>query len=236
MGRFFAVILILALAAGLFVAGLKQQWWSVPRHWNPFLPLHLEDPVTPVTRWKLRRLGDDPEACLAALRTVPEGGLDYLPLEDYTPVESCPLTNVVRVRSSEVNFNNSFVARCPLVAAWSLYERNRLQPLARARFGQPVSEVWHYGTFACRNIYHRQDDRRSDHATASALDVAALSLRDGTRISVQRHWDDEGDKGAFLHEAFDGACEFFGTALGPDYNAAHADHFHFGLRGFGICR
>ncbi|HCE40836.1 hypothetical protein ASALC70_01289 [Alcanivorax sp. ALC70] len=236
MARFVIVLLTLVLAAGVFLAGLKQQWWPVPRHWNPFMALHLDDPVTPVTRWKLRRLGDRPEACRAVLNTAPEGTLDALPLEDYTPVESCPLTNVVRVRSTVVAFNNSFVARCPLVAAWSLYERRRLQPLAREYFDQPVAEVWHYGTFACRNIYHREDDRRSDHATASALDVAAFSLADGTRVSVQDHWDDEGDKGAFLHAAFDGACGLFGTALGPDYNAAHADHFHFGLRGFGICR
>ncbi|WVM91499.1 hypothetical protein ULG90_15825 [Halopseudomonas pachastrellae] len=40
--------------------GLQQQWWSVPREWNPFAPLHLADPVTPLTRWKLQRLGDDP--------------------------------------------------------------------------------------------------------------------------------------------------------------------------------
>ncbi len=236
MARFVIVLLILVLAAGVFLAGLKQQWWPVPRHWNPFMALHLGDPITPVTRWKLRRLGDRPEACRAVLNTAPEGTLDALPLEDYTPVESCPLTNVVRVRSTAVGFNNSFVARCPLVAAWSLYERRRLQPLAREYFDQPVAEVWHYGTFACRNIYHREDDRRSDHATASALDVAAFSLADGTRVSVQDHWDDEGDKGAFLHAAFDGACGLFGTSLGPEYNAAHADHFHFGLRGFGICR
>ncbi|MBL7251909.1 extensin family protein [Alloalcanivorax sp. C16-2] len=236
MARFLIVLLILVLAAGVFVAGLKQQWWPVPRHWNPFMALHLDDPITPVTRWKLRRLGNRPEACRVVLNSAPEGTLDVLPLKDYTPVESCPLTNVARVRSTTVGFNNSFVARCPLVAAWSLYERQRLQPLAREYFGQPVAEVWHYGSFACRNIYHRADDRRSDHATASALDVAAFSLADGTRVSVQNHWDDEGDKGAFLHAVFEGACGLFGTALGPDYNAAHGDHFHFGLRGFGICR
>lgn len=236
MARFFLFSLILLLLAGLFLVGLKQQWWPVPRHWNPFMELHLDDPITPVTRWKLRRLGDRPEACVAALNTAPEGTLNVQPLRDYTPVESCPLTNVVRVRATTVGFNHSFVARCPLAAAWSLYERQRLQPLARQYFGQPVAEVWHYGSFACRNIYHRKQGRRSDHATASALDVAAFSLADGTRVSVQQHWGDQGDKGAFLRAAFDGACGLFGTALGPEYNAAHGDHFHFGLRGFGLCR
>tara|TARA_R110001606_G_scaffold360158_15_gene513054 strand:- start:24589 stop:25296 length:708 start_codon:yes stop_codon:yes gene_type:complete len=234
--KFLLVILVMAIAAALFVAGLKQQWWPVPRQWNPFMPLVVSDPVTPVTRWKLKRIGDDRQACLAALDTVPEGDLDYLPLKDYTPVQACPLNNVVRVRSAGVRFNHSFVARCPLALAWAMFERHQLQPQAKAVFGQPVREVWHYGTFACRNIYHRKDDRRSDHATASALDVAAFTLADGTRVSVLDDWNDDGKRGDFLHRARDGACRFFGTTLSPDYNAAHANHFHLGLRGFGICR
>ncbi|MFC7552495.1 extensin family protein [Pseudoroseomonas wenyumeiae] len=31
---------------------------------------------------------------------------------------------------------------------------------------------------------------------------------------------------AFLRDVRDGACRFFGAVLGPDYNAAHRDHFH----------
>ena len=236
MKVFFAGCLVLLLAAGGFLLGLQQQWWTVPREWNPFAPLHLADPLTPLTRWKLQRLGDDPEACLTALQTAPAGTLDYQPLADYTPVANCPLSNVVRLRASTLQLSSSFVARCPLIAAWALYEQHRLQPLAQTHFGQPVARLSHYGSFACRNIYHRENARRSDHATASALDVAALALADGTTISVLQDWDDQGEKGAFLRAAFAEACDFFGTSLGPDYNAAHANHFHFGLRGFGICR
>ena len=39
--------------------------------------------------------------------------------------------------------------------------------------------------------------------------------------------------------ARDAACEVFGTVLSPDYNAAHADHFHLDqeVRGWGgVCR
>ena len=43
------LVLLLLIAASLFVLGLHQQWWSEPRHWNPFMPLHVTDPVTPVT-------------------------------------------------------------------------------------------------------------------------------------------------------------------------------------------
>ena len=35
---------------------------------------------------------------------------------------------------------------------------------------------------------------------------------------------------AFLHEAHDGACDIFGTVLGPDTNDAHHDHFHLDMK------
>nr|WP_231489693.1 extensin family protein [Halomonas saliphila] len=215
-------------------------WWGygerIPRHWHPWQPLALDDPLTPVTRWKLRRLDDDPEGCLAALGTAPGDELRITPLEDHEPVAGCPLENVVRVQRAGVTFNASFVASCPLALAWALYERHRLQPTAEAHFGSRVSRVDHYGSFACRAVNGREDERQSEHATAEALDVATFHLADGREVSLRRHWDDEGTRGDFLRAARDGACDLFGNVLGPDYNQAHADHFHFGMRSFGLCR
>ncbi|MGM9092579.1 extensin family protein, partial [Campylobacter jejuni] len=59
---------------------------------------------------------------------------------------------------------------------------------------------------------------------------------DGLRIEVLEDWGDDDAQGAFLRRAQKGACDVFGTVLGPEYNAAHANHFHFGMRGFGFCR
>ncbi len=226
------VLVLLALGAAA--------WWqfeeAIPRHWHPWAPLHVDDPLTPVTKWKLHRLAEDREGCLAALDTVPDGALRMTPLEDHEPVAGCPLHNVVRLHRSEVTFNASFVASCPLALAWVMYERQRLQPAALAHLDSRVARVEHYGSFACRNIYGREAGRRSEHATAEALDVAAFQLADGRRVSLLQHWDAEDARGDFLREARDGACELFGNVLGPDYNQAHADHFHFGMRGFRLCR
>lgn len=216
--------------------GFDKQWWTIPREWNPWQPLRISDPLTPVTQWKLERLEDDRAACLAVLASRPDDALRYTPLADYTPVAGCPLSNVVRVQRSGVTFNRSFVASCPLTVAWTLYERHRLQPTAREIFDQSVTHVQHYGSFACRNIYHRENARRSEHAAAEALDIAAFRLANGQRIEVFEDWGDDDAEGAFLKQAQQGACEIFGTVLGPDYNAAHANHFHFGMRGFSFCR
>ena len=63
-----------------------------------------------------------------------------------------------------------------------------------------------------------------------------FQFENGQRITLINDWDDEGEVGEFLRTARDGACHTFGNVLGPDYNAAHADHFHMGMRGFRLCR
>ena len=47
-------------------------------------------------------------------------------------------------------------------------------------------------------------------------------------------WD--GPDGDFLRRIRDAACTWFGTTLGPEYNALHRDHFHLQDRGYGTCR
>jgi hypothetical protein len=225
------LFLLLLIVVGI---AFDKGFWQIPREWNPFAPLAIEDPVTPMTRWKLKRLAGDREGCLAALETAP--AISFTPLDDYTPAAGCPLKNVVRLSSTQVAFSSSFVASCPLALAWTMYEQHELQPLAQRLLGDRVTSVRHYGSFACRNIYHRENARRSEHATASALDVAAFRLADGRSISVLDDWDDEGSLGQFLHDAEQGACHYFGTTLGPNYNAAHANHFHLGMRGVSFCR
>ncbi|MCH8542695.1 MAG: extensin family protein [Alcanivorax sp.] len=231
VGAFLLLLLVLIVVLSM------RPWRMLPPAWNPWAPLAVEHAMTPVTRNKLRRLKHAPAAdCQAILAQVPEDKLHFLPLEDYTPVAGCPLTNVVRLHHTSVAFNAPVTMSCPLAVAWVMYEQQALQPLAQRRLGQPLVSVTHMGAFSCRNIYHRENARRSEHATASALDVAAFELRDGRRITVLVGWEGGRREARFLREAHEAACDYFGTVLGPDYNAPHADHFHFGTRGLRFCR
>lgn len=228
-------LLLIGLVAGI---ALSRHWQYLPPQWNPWEPLAIDHPMTPVSKWKLSRLQDRPEQCLATLATVPDNAIDHLPLEDYTPVAGCPLTNVIRVNRTSVEFNSSFTVTCPLAIAWLMFERHELQPLAQQHFNSELRRVEHFGSFACRNIYHREDARRSQHASANAFDVAGFSLADNTRISVLRDWDNKAEpaKSAFLTQVHTSACRYFGTVLGPDYNQPHENHFHLDGSGFGFCR
>lgn len=228
-------LLLLAIIAAVV---LGRPWEHISPEWHPWQPLSIEHPMTLVSKWKLSQLKDDPQQCLLVLETAPEGAIDYLALDDYTPVAGCPLSNVVRVRRSGVSFSSTFTVTCPLAVTWVMFERQQLQPLAQQHMGSELTRIDHLGSFACRNIYHREGARRSQHATANAFDVAGFRFANGQQVSVLRHWSDEQaqDKSAFLKETHQAACRYFGTVLGPDYNQPHENHFHFDASGFGFCR
>jgi len=227
-GRF--LLLLLLLLAG-FVLAVRQQLIEIPPRWNPWAPLDIREPPNLLTPLKLRRLQQDRTLCEQALVTAP---LRYVVVPDSTPEPGCPVENSVRVQGSDVRFNGPFLATCPLAAAYAMFELHGLQPTAQAVFGQPVVRIDHFGSFACRNI--ARSNRRSQHASANALDMAGFHLKDGTRITVARDWQGDGDKARFLRQVRDAACKAFNVTLGPEYNAAHHDHFHVDMGGFGMCR
>tara|TARA_R110002051_G_scaffold219374_1_gene283266 strand:+ start:58658 stop:59377 length:720 start_codon:yes stop_codon:yes gene_type:complete len=233
--RFLKWVLLILL---VIAAVVHKPWDYLPPEWSPWAPLSISHEMTQVTRWKVAQLQESPDHCVAVLEAAPEGWVDYLNLEDYTPVQGCPLTNVVRVRASGLGFSSPFTVTCPMLVAWVMFERQQLQPLALAHLGSAVSRVDHFGSFACRNIYSRENARRSQHASANAFDVAAFRLEDGEQVSVLRDWNNPQApaKSTFLKAVHDSACGYFGTVLGPDYNQPHENHFHLDANGFGFCR
>lgn len=228
----------LLLLSCIVVVVITRPWERVPPEWIPWQPLALDHSMTPVTKTKLSRLGNEPDTCLALLESASDDFVDYLALQDYTPIENCPLSNVVRVQSTGVNFNSPFTLTCPLLVRWLMFEQQQLQPLALQHFDSPLSSIEHYGTFACRNVYNREQGRRSQHATASAFDVATFRFENGAVADVLTHWgnNEQPEASAFLRDVHGSACDYFGTVLGPDYNAPHANHFHLDTSRFNLCR
>ncbi len=120
-----------------------------------------------------------------------------------------------------------------------LWLEQAVQPAAERLFNQDVQTIEHYGAYSCRRLYGRDEGPWSEHATGNAVDISGFILADGTRVSVLGDWDGESAKAEFLRTVRDGACSGFSTVLSPDYNAAHADHFHFDRaprRIGGVCR
>jgi hypothetical protein len=234
MARLFAWLFAaasLAIVLGFVLVSLGVV--TVPPSYNPWRSLDTREAPNLLTRFKLARLERNRQECAAVLG---RSDVAHTPVPDLATAEGCGFEGAVRVARSGVSFGSDFVVTCPLAVAWSLFETHVLQPAARRHFGQEVTRVVHFGSYACRNVNHREMGRRSEHATANALDVAGFVLADGTRITLAADWDGSGARAAFLRDLRAGACRFFDVVLGPDFNEAHRDHFHLDMGRFRACR
>jgi len=228
----------IGLMALLIVLILCGPWISerVPPAYNPFAPIAVSDSPNFITRYKLRRLDNNPQACLEALeRAQAAGAIQFTPVGNMGG--TCPLKDPVRVRGfGDVSLSSSYLASCRLALSSAMFVSQVAKPLSNEALGSPLVRIDHLGSYACRNIYNKPNGPLSEHATAEALDIAGFRLKDGRQLTVLKQWPQTGDEGQYIHSLFSKSCPYFGNSIGPDYNAAHANHFHLGLRWFGFCR
>lgn len=222
----FALVPLLLAIAG-------WQWLqNHPQH-NPWAPLDLNDPPGWATRTKLARLKEDVGACRAVLA---RSEVAFTAL-DAAGEGECARPDRTRLGDYPLSPDTPPVT-CPVAIALELWRRDSLAPAARQILGSDIARIEHLGAFSCRRMYGASEGRWSEHATGNAIDIAGFVLEDGRRISVLGDWDAEGAEARFLRAVRDGACKSFATVLSPDYNAAHADHFHLDQDGrwSGVCR
>ncbi|MEL6753799.1 MAG: extensin family protein [Pseudomonadota bacterium] len=206
--------------------------YAPPQH-VPWKPLSLERPIGWATGVKLDRLAGQPNTCFGILRSA---GVEYQPIDPPENGDPCGLYEALHLERSVTPYSAPVRTTCSLAAALNTWERNVLQPAAQRHLGQGVSRIETYGTFACRRMYNRPGAPWSEHASANAIDISGFTLEDGSRVSVLSDWESGGAKERFLNKIFDGSCRVFRVSLGPDYNAAHADHFHFDMGNGFKCR
>lgn len=209
----------------------------------PWTELSLANPIGPFTGMKLARLTNDSGRCLELLRSA---GLAEQPYVQPVPADSrCRFADGVRIRPegprSIAYAPRSLVTSCPVAAALALWERDVVQPAARRHFDSSVAQIDHAGSYSCRRLYGRAEGAFSEHATANAVDILGFRLANGRRVSVLRDWRGDPVEAAFLRDVRAGACDLYSTVLSPDYNVAHADHFHLdqaerGAMGWRLCR
>ena len=115
---------------------------------------------------------------------------------------------------------------CPLAVA--------IGRMAKIAAESEIAVIEHVGTYNCRAI--RGSERLSQHAYGRGIDVQALIDARGRRHSVPRHWRRDrqgrlGRRGAWLRDFAQRLHDeyVFNIVLTPDYDEAHADHFHLDL-------
>ena len=222
-----------ALLLGAVVLTGKGWLDAHPEH-NPWAPLDLRDPPGWATARKLAALRSDAPACRAVLarseiafsvlEPAGEGDCartDRTVLADFPLVPGRPPTT------------------CAIAAGMKLWLERSVRPAAEDLLGSSLARIEHLGAYSCRRLYGRGEGPWSEHASGNAIDIAGFVLADGRRVSVLGDWPRGSPEAAFLRRVHRGGCRVFGTVLGPEYNAAHRDHFHFdqARRGLGgVCR
>ena len=197
------------------------------------MPFDLNRPPDFLTKHHLDLLKREPKRCLAALDRAK---ISYRPAPAFNNDRGCGYEDAVRLQDSPVNYSSNLLLRCPAMLGLLLWQLHVLMPEAGAHFGKKVTAVRHLGTYSCRRIGGARGGSLSQHASANAIDMAGFSLEGGDSVSLLRDWKENGEKGRFLRALRDGACGIFGVTLSPDFNVAHATHFHFDMGGRRVCR
>ena len=177
------------------------------------------------------------QQCLAKLGAT---GADFSPLPNRFDAPGCTQINAVALTglqgdASRFSVTNLPAVTCDTANVFGGWVRFGVDRAARRYLGSPLARVETMGSYSCRNV--AGTNRRSAHARGEAIDIAAFVLEDGLRVSVLGDWN--GGTTAereFLRVVRESACKRFGTVLSPDYNAAHADHFHLETGGGSFCR
>ena len=216
-------LVFLAVIAAVYIAAKTD---IIPPDYNPLSVINLDDPPNLLTGTKLWLMEGNTAACIAALKTS-SAQFKIVPPHTQTFQPGCELADTVIVSK----FSRATIApeemRCDVALRLYLLERHDIQPLARRHFGKDVSELLDFGSYSCRNIHGSR--RLSEHATANAYDLAGLKLAGGKTVTLKQGWNGDAASRAFLRSLRIRSCLLFNMVLSPDYNADHADHFHFDM-------
>jgi hypothetical protein len=176
-------------------------------------------------------------ACISQLNAA---GAQFNPLPDAYGAPGCTKLGTVQLLAlagdgGQFTVSNIGALKCSAANAFNGWVRFGVDRAARQILGSGLKQVETLGSYACRNV--AGTERRSAHARAEAIDVSGFVLADGRRIVLKDDWS--GGTAAereFLRVVQKSACKRFGTVLGPEYNAAHEDHFHLEEGSGSFCR
>lgn len=175
--------------------------------------------------------------CLAQLAVTKAS---FTPIEDKYFSSGCRNVGTVRLASlrsdtTYMGLANLGPVTCTMATQFAGWARFGVDRAAEQILGSRVARIETFGSYSCRTV--AGTSRLSGHATANAIDVSGFVLEDGRRVTVLDDWDGgTAQERRFLRVVHASACKRFGTTLGPQYNAAHKNHFHLEADGADFCR
>lgn len=195
-----------------------------------------EPTLSPVTPAEPNVMPADEVSCRQQLKRL---GVRY---EELPPIDDgglCVIDHPVRVSAiGSVQMKPAATLRCEMAATIALWTRRELIPAARTRYFSGVKTIHQGSSYSCRRILGTRT--ASEHSKGNALDIMRVELKNGRDIDVRKPgWFAFRQRG-FLNSVRADGCDYFTTVLGPGYDRAHRDHFHFDIKerrnGYRACR
>lgn len=176
-------------------------------------------------------------ACRKQLRRL---GVDFRDIEPIDDGGACRIDHPVEVSglSGNIGMKPAATLTCRMALAFAKWTRQELAPSARLRYLSGIRTIHQGSSYSCRNIAGTRT--ASEHSKGNALDVMRIELKNGRDLDVRRPGFFAFRQKSLLNTVRGGGCDHFTTVLGPGYDAAHADHFHFDIKdrsnGYRACR
>ena len=181
----------------------------------------------------------DEVACRKELRRLGVKWRDLPPINDggvctiNYPVEVSGLPGRAKLKPAAT-------LNCEMALAFSRWVKHELQPAARLRYLSGVDTITQASAYSCRRMVGNDSGKMSEHAKGNALDIAKIELNNGKDILVRKKGLFAFRESSLLNTVRADGCQYFTTVLGPGYNKAHRDHFHFDIMdrksGFRACK
>lgn len=180
---------------------------------------------------------------VARRRELKRLGVTYVDLPPiYAWNGACRIDYPVKVLglSGGVALKPAATLNTTLAVTFAKYVRRDFAPAVRWRYLSGINTIYTGSSYSCRRMIGESSHHISEHAKGNAIDVMKIRLDSGRVIDVEKPgWFSFRQRG-FLNRVRAEACDYFTTVLGPGYNRAHANHFHFDLmrrrNGYVACR
>jgi hypothetical protein len=141
-------------------------------------------------------------------------------------VRGCGVEEPVQVTAvAGVSLSQPATIDCPTALALRTWVKDALLPTV-GRKGGGVARIEVAASYTCRPRNNQRGARISEHGRGRAVDIAGITLQNGSTLTVLGGWRDE-TQGPILQKLHRAACGPFGTVLGPNSDRFHQNHFHF---------
>ncbi|WP_319532231.1 extensin family protein [uncultured Cohaesibacter sp.] len=125
-----------------------------------------------------------------------------------------------------VELSREATVNCVVISQLNRFFNDKVQPLAQSYMGEQVTGIRVAASYSCRTRNSKRGAKLSEHGKANAIDISALTLSDGTVLTVDDDWSSYGRKGRFMRAFNREACKYFTTVIGPGGDKYHQDHIH----------